>query len=114
MHLTAFNLPGFVLYHFGFCLVFQIAKKVKLALAYYCPTPYTVFIHLSLGTPISYQALQLPHAHPDVLSVSGGRRVSEPLACVFRLESLETSLAQRLPKPSDPEDLSQSRSQSSV
>lgn len=104
----------FVLYCFGFCLVFQIAKKVKLALDYYCPTPYMVFIHLSLGISMSYQVSQLPHTHPDVLLVSGGRRVSEPLAFVFRLESLESPVTQWLPKPTDPEDLPQSRSQSLV
>lgn len=71
-----------------------------------------VFIHLSLVTSMTYQASQLPHVQPDVLSVSGGRIVSEPLASVFRLESLESPMAQRLPTLSNPEDLPQSQAQS--
>lgn len=71
-----------------------------------------VFIHLSLVTSMTYQASQLPHVQPDVLPVSGGRIVSEPLASVFRLESLESPMAQRLPTLSNPEDLPQSQAQS--
>ena len=48
----------FVVYRFDFlfvvCLFFQIAKKVKLALAY-CPSSYMVFIHLSLVTSMTYR-----------------------------------------------------------